>query len=299
MRTAAPIYLVALLLGVLPVGAALAHEAQQAPPGAPAPAPVFRHMTRFDVASAPERFDHILLVVDFPSGTWTPPHTHGGYVYTTVIDGEMTARMAGMPATERKYKVGETWVETPGEYMEVGNAGATKARLLATAILPKGAALTTNQGGVSSQDLPPGPTTVSRTTLDATRPAGPFEVAQFTVDFDPGAWTPVHTHVGRGFGTVLTGEMTLRTGGVDTRFKPGEFWIDEPGVVYVHGNTSGAFAQVGVSFVLPKGAPVLTAQVATAAPAQLPRTGGVGALHLALAGTGLTGAAWLLRRRNR
>src|SRR4051812_13056901 len=141
------IYLVALLLGLTPVGAALAHEGLQAPPVAAAPGPVFRFMTRFDVASAPERFDHITLVLDFAPGAWTPPHTHGGYVYTTVIEGEMSGRMASTPATEKKYRVGETWVETPGEYMEVGNVGTTKARLLATAILPKGAALTTNQGG--------------------------------------------------------------------------------------------------------------------------------------------------------
>jgi quercetin dioxygenase-like cupin family protein len=290
MRIAAPIYLVALLLGLLPVGAALAHEGHQATPG-----PVFRHMTRFDVANAPERFDHIMLVLDFAPGAWTPPHTHGGYVYTTVIDGEMSGRMAGMPATEKKYRVGETWVETPGEYMEVGNTGGARARLLVTALLPKGVPLTTNQTGVSTQNPPPGPTTVYRNTIDSTRPAGPLEVVQFTVDFDPGAWTPVHTHPGRGFATLLTGEMTLRTGGRDQTFKPGEFWIDEPGVVYRHGNASAAFAQVGVSFLLPKNAPILTAQVTAPAPTQLPRTGGEAAPLLALGAGGLVGG-WLLRR---
>jgi quercetin dioxygenase-like cupin family protein len=292
MRTAALIYLVALLLGLLPAGAALAHEAHQAAPG-----PVFRYMTRFDAAPAPETFDQIMLVLDFAPGAWTPPHTHGGHVYTTVVEGEMSARLAGMPATEKKYKPGETWVETPGEYMEAGNAGGAKARLLVTAILPKGAPLTTNQAGVGTQNPPPGPTTVYRTTLDAIRPGAPFEVVQFLVDFNPGAATPVHTHPGRGFATVLTGEMMLRTGGREQTFKAGEFWIDEPGVVYVHGNTSGAFAQVGVSFLLPKGAPVLHAQAAAAAPAQLPRTGGLGAPLLAVGGGGLAAVGWLLRRR--
>jgi LPXTG-motif cell wall-anchored protein len=295
-RPAVLSYVVALLLGLVPLSAALA---QTAPTTAAPPGPTFRFTTRFDVANAPEMFDQIMLVLDFAPGAWTPPHTHGGYVYTTVIGGEVASRMAGMPATEKKYAPGGTFVEVPGEYMEVGNTGGLKARLLVTAILPKGAALTTVQAGGSTQNPPPGPTTVYRTTLDSTRPAASFELAQFVVDFDPGQWTPTHTHVGRGLATVTTGEMTLRTGGAERTFKAGEFWVDEPGVVYLHGNASGAFAQVGVAFLLPKGAPVLTAQIAAAAPSQLPRTGGVGAPLLALAGGGLAAAAWLLRRRSR
>jgi len=288
--------LVALLLGLVPLSAALA---QTGPTVVAPPGPTFRYMTRFDVANAPGTFDQIMLVLDFAPGAWTPPHTHGGYVYTTVIEGEVVSRMAGMPATEHKYALGGTFVEVPGEYMEVGNTGSVKARLLVTALLPKGAALTTVQDGVGTQDPPPGPTTVYRTTLDSTRPAAPFELAQFVVDFDPGQWTPTHTHVGRGLATVMVGEMTLRTGGADQTFKEGEFWIDEPRIVYLHGNVSGAFAQVGVAFLLPKGAPVLTEQAAGAgAPSRLPRTGGVGGPHLALAGAVLAAPAWLLRRRS-
>jgi LPXTG-motif cell wall-anchored protein len=205
---------------------------------------------------------------------------------------------AGMPASEKRYSPGGSFVEVPGEYMEVGNTGSASARLLVTAILPKGAPLTTVQAGASSPNPPPGPTTVHRTTLDSTRPAASFELAQFTADFDPGARTPVHTHVGRGLATVVAGEMTLRTGGTDRIFKPGEFWVDEPGVVYVHGNATGTVAQVGVSFLLPKGAPILTAQTAAAAPTQLPRTGGAPTPLLALAGGGLAAAAWVLRRRS-
>src|SRR5712691_652385 len=61
----------------------------------PPPGPVSHFVTRFDVVDAPEQFDQVLMIVDFPVGTWTPPHTPGGYVYTTVIEGEIATRMVG------------------------------------------------------------------------------------------------------------------------------------------------------------------------------------------------------------
>jgi hypothetical protein len=39
---------------------------------------------RFDVVDAPEQFDRVLLIIDFPGGAWTPSHALGGYLYATV-----------------------------------------------------------------------------------------------------------------------------------------------------------------------------------------------------------------------
>jgi quercetin dioxygenase-like cupin family protein len=277
--------------------------AQQAPSVVPPPEPVTRFLTHFDVANAPERFDQIMLVLDFAPGAWTPLHTHGGYVYSTVVEGDVAGRVAGMPATEERYKTGESFVETPGQYMEVGNPGSVKARVLVTAILPKGAAMTTTQAGVSTQTAPPGPTTLYRTMTEATRPVTPFEVVQFILDFAPGSWTPPHTHTAQGFATVITGEMTRRSGGTERTFKAGESWTDAPNVVHAAGNASGAFAQIGAAFLLTKGATLTTVQPAAAltapvqVPRQLPRTGGVDLAVGLLAGGGIVGAGWSLRRR--
>lgn len=239
--------------------------AQQQPTVAAPPGPTTHFLTRFDVPTAPATFDQIMLVVDFPPGTWTPPHTHGGTVYITVVEGEAAARMPGMPATEKKYKAGETFVEVPGEYLEVGNPGSVTARLLSTVILPKGAALTTNQTGIDSQNLPPGPKTIHRTTIEVTRPAIPFEVVQFLLDFTPGTWTPLHTHGGQGLVTVTAGEATLRKGGMDHLYRMGEFWVDAPDVVHAAGNATGSLTQVTVAFLLPKGATLTTVQSAETA----------------------------------
>src|SRR5712691_605972 len=140
------IVLAALLISLLPLGAALAQQAPTPIPLVAPPGPVSRFPTRFDVVDAPEHFDQVLLIVDFPAGTWTPPHTPGGYVYTTVIDGEITTKMVGMPegdscdtgggrllyaglnswiaagpriapCLEATYRAGSTFFEKPGEYL--------------------------------------------------------------------------------------------------------------------------------------------------------------------------------------
>jgi quercetin dioxygenase-like cupin family protein len=270
-------------------------------------APVTKHLSRFDVPNPPAQFDQVLLVVDFPPGTWTPPHTHGGPLFVTVAEGEISARMAGMPATEKKYRPGESFVETPGEFMEVGNAGTAKARVITTVVLPKGAALTTNQQGVGSQNIPPGPTTVYRATLDVQSRPSPLEVAHFVVEFPAGSWSPWHTHGGTGFVLATEGEITSERGGTQERLRTGQSWVDS--AVHRVGNTTGAPAAVFASFLLPRGAALTTAQPgptgvspgaaapAPAAPTQLPRTGGPDPVAFLIASAGLAAAGWLVRRR--
>jgi quercetin dioxygenase-like cupin family protein len=287
-------------------------------------APVTKHLSRFDVPNPPAQFDQVLLVVDFPPGTWTPPHTHGGPVFITVAEGEVSARMAGMPATEKKYRVGKSFVETPGEFMEVGNAGTAKVRLISTVVLPKGAALTTNQQGVSSQNIPPGPTTVYRATLDVQSRPTPLEVAHFVVEFPVSSWTAWHTHGGPGFVLVTDGEVTLDRGAAQERFRREQTWQDSADMVHRAGNVTAAPAAVFASFLLPKGATLTTAQpgqtgvspgaaapapAAPAAPArtaptqlprtptQLPRTGAPDSVALLIVSAGLGAAGWLVRRR--
>src|SRR5205085_84697 len=103
-------------------------------------------------------FDRVLLIIDFPGGAWTPPHTPGGHLYVSVIDGEVSTRSAGAPAgQEDTYPAGTTFAANPGEYLEVGNATAANARVIATAVLPKGAPLTIDDAGFSS-DAFAGPT---------------------------------------------------------------------------------------------------------------------------------------------
>jgi quercetin dioxygenase-like cupin family protein len=215
-----------LLIGLVPPGGALA---QQDPPPVsvgeaphiwlpagpdasgpdvtlvPQPSPMSQFQTRFAVVDAPAQFDQVLQIVDFPAGTWTPLHTPGGYVYTTVIEGAIITRSTRRgDVFEAAYEPGETFVETPGEYMQVGNATTANTRIMATALLPARAPLTIYQDGFTSSAYPtlanwnythdlnfplPGPETVYRSVSEVKRPEGAFDLVQLVLDL--AAFPPV------------------------------------------------------------------------------------------------------------
>jgi quercetin dioxygenase-like cupin family protein len=169
-------------------------------------APDSRFLTRFTVTDAPDRFEQVLMVVDFPPRTWTPVHAPGGNVYNTVIDGQISVRQAGVPNSEMTYPAGDAFVETSGEWMQIGNSTDTNARVIATALLPGGARFTIDQRGVSSDQYPDfgaayravdtvarpgGPILVYRSSSTVDRPASTLDLAQWLVELEPGIWTPV------------------------------------------------------------------------------------------------------------
>jgi quercetin dioxygenase-like cupin family protein len=73
------------------------------------------------------------------------------------------------------------------------------------------------------------------------------------LDFAPGAWTPAHWHGGALLVTALEGEITMRQQGTERTFKPGELWIEYPGVVHAAGNKTSGTSTVVVTFLMPKG----------------------------------------------
>jgi quercetin dioxygenase-like cupin family protein len=254
----------ALLLLVLPYNSAFG---QPLPPG-----PTRVYESTIAVVNPPAQGDLIETVLDFAPGTWTPPHTHGGQTFNLVLVGEITLRENN---TEKIFKPGEGWSDTPDQVHAAGNAGATPARLLVTFLLPKEAPLTTVQQGESSQQPPPGPTKVYESKVAVANPPAQADLIQVLLDFAPGAWTPPHTHGGQTLNTVLEGEITLRENNTEKIFKPGEGWSDTPEQVHAAGNAGAAKASLAVAFLLPKGAQLTTVQAAApaAAPAALPQTG--------------------------
>jgi hypothetical protein len=146
----------------------------------------------------PEDFEQVLQIVVFPAGAWTPLHSPGGYVYTTVIDGAISIRLSGPGGIyEATFEAGDTFVAAPGEYIQVGNATAGNTRIMATALLPSRAPLTIYQDGFTSRAYPtltdwnythdivvpaPGPTTVHRSSIKPDRPEGAFELVQLVLE---------------------------------------------------------------------------------------------------------------------
>jgi quercetin dioxygenase-like cupin family protein len=268
-----PSLFAALLLGLAPGSATLAQQAPTPAPLVVPPGPVSHFATRFDIVDAPEQFDRVLMIIDFPAGAWTPSHTPGGSVYVTVIDGEVSTRTAGAPGREDTYLAGSTFTANPGEYVEVGNATAANARVIATALLPKGTPLTIDQAGFSSDAYSgptddyrildsaaraPRPTTVYHSSIAVERPAGAFELVHVLLDFDPGVWTPRHMHGGQELVMMTNGELTLQRQGDVQVFAAGESWVNTSGLVHAAGNDGGSFAQVVATFLLPAGRPLTT-----------------------------------------
>ncbi|HEY8600363.1 MAG TPA: cupin domain-containing protein [Thermomicrobiales bacterium] len=258
------------------------------------PAPVQRHVYR--VAGLPPSgpMEVVTFINEFQPGAQTPAHTHPGLTLVTVIEGAVTFRH---PDREQTYRVGDSFVERPGEVGIATNTTATRTRVIASMIVPKGAPPSTPQPGAATPPLTPTLVYLYRT--DAIVPAGDYDVAQQVLDFAPGAQTPVHTHPGQVVVTVIAGENTFITAGKTTVYKTGDSFVELPGVIGQARNAGSAPMAVMATFLLPKGEPLSH----PAATPGLPNTGGGGLARTnaplvpVFLGIGALGGVWLLRRR--
>jgi quercetin dioxygenase-like cupin family protein len=208
------------------------------------------------VAELAGAFEVVQLIVDFAPGAWTPSHTHGGMLLVTVRNGDLTVR--DEQGVEQTYTAGESFIEEPGDYLEIGNDGESLASVATIALLPEGAALTTTKEGVSSDNAPPGPTVVYQHSQVITEPLGDFELLQLISDFAPGAWTPPHMHGGMLVVVVMNGELIMRDEGGEHHFKAGDSFVEMPGVYMEIGNDGESVASVATAALLPAGAKLTT-----------------------------------------
>ena len=105
-----------------------------------APGPVNVVLQAFPITVAAGDYELINQVLDLPVGSGVSNHFHGGPVVVTVISGEVTLIEAG---GERVVKSGESWTESVGYVHAVANKGTSSARVVASYLVPKGAARTT------------------------------------------------------------------------------------------------------------------------------------------------------------
>ena len=79
----------------------------------------------------------IAVVVDYPPGGASPPHTHAksSFIYAYVISGSAESKVNDAPT--RVYKAGESWSEPPGSRHTISrNVSTTEpAKLLAVAVV--------------------------------------------------------------------------------------------------------------------------------------------------------------------
>jgi len=81
-------------------------------------------------------FQAMTFVIDVAPGAGLPLHSHPGRSEVMVLQGELTEKK---PAGDQKvYRMGETFMEEPGEVHAVTNTGSGAVRLIWTLLLPEG-----------------------------------------------------------------------------------------------------------------------------------------------------------------
>ncbi|HUG15004.1 MAG TPA: cupin domain-containing protein [Thermomicrobiales bacterium] len=124
-----------LVTAVLPAGAPLSTVAGDPSPNPP-PGPVARYMHRVPGQPLTGPYEIVHTVLDFAPGTWTPPHSHGGVLPFTVIEGELTFHMAGH--AERVIRKGESDMEHLNHVVRAGNTTSQVTTTTGSMTLPKG-----------------------------------------------------------------------------------------------------------------------------------------------------------------
>ncbi len=87
------------------------------------------------------------------------------------------------------------------------------------------------------------PRVVAESRFVVTNAPAQTDLVQLVVDFEPSAWTSLHTHGGQAINLVLEGEITLRHGGMDRPYKAGQSWTDSTSQVHAAGNTGSGKAR--------------------------------------------------------
>ena len=125
---------------LLPRGAELTTDtqtgaAQQLPPGATVAAQAI-----LPGPQAPEPLDVVQRVTDLPAGGVVPLHTHPGPNFNILLEGQIVLDMEGMA---HSFAASDSWVE-PANLVHGGrNTGSTTARLVGSALVPRGAPVAT------------------------------------------------------------------------------------------------------------------------------------------------------------
>jgi len=108
----------------------------------PAEAADVKPLFATDLADIPGK-EARMLEVSYAPGAQDMVHRHDAHVFVYVLEGEIRSKVGDDP--EKTYKVGEMFLETPGQLHAVsGNASATRpAKLLAILLAEKESQLTT------------------------------------------------------------------------------------------------------------------------------------------------------------
>lgn len=199
-------------------------------------------------------FSEVVRVFDFPAGTGTGLHTHGGPTLLSMMDGG--ALTLSQNDVEKEYGAWTYWNEMPDVVHEAYNDSDTTARVIASYLVPDGAQPAVPQG---ESDRPAGTKLFEAQFPDITID-GMFTELVRVIDFPPGSGTGLHTHGGNTFILMIDGALTLRQDGTDTVYETGESWMEVPGIVHEAFNAGDTPARCIAVYLLPMAAPTTLVQ---------------------------------------
>jgi quercetin dioxygenase-like cupin family protein len=249
MKRMLSVLFVAVALVAACGGGTSSAPAKPSPP--PGPVTKYRNVLPGQVASAP--IDLIQSILDFAPGAASVVHTHTSSNLATVLQGQVTVKMA---SGDKQASAGEALIEPLNQRVQAFNLGSGEAMVAVAFPVLHGAKPTAPVAGQ------PAPATPNKTlytfTLASPNISGGYSLVQQVLDFAPGAQTPKHRDGGPGVITVIQGQVTLSTDGVEKTYNVGDSFSETPGQTLQAFNRGSTELIVVATFVLPDGAQLTT-----------------------------------------
>jgi quercetin dioxygenase-like cupin family protein len=217
----------------------------------PGPVTKYRNALPGQTAGAP--IDLIQTIIDFAPGAASVVHKHMSTNLATVLEGQITVKVA---SGDKQASAGEALVEPLNQPVQAVNTGSGEAMVAVAFTVPHGGKATAPVAGQ------PAPATPNKTlysfTLASPSISGPYSLIQQVLDFAPGSQTLKHRHGGPGLITVIQGQVTLNSDGVEKTYGVGESFTETPGQTLQAFNRGSTELIVVATFLLPDGAQLTT-----------------------------------------
>ena len=104
----------------------------------------------------------------------------------------------------------------------------------------------------------PAPTIVGTAKFPINVKAGDYDLINQVIDLPPGGTVPKHKHGGPVVVQVLVGTLTVTDANGDKTVSSGQMFTENPGAVHWATNKGSVPVRVSVSYLIPKGADVIT-----------------------------------------
>lgn len=217
------------------------------------PSPVTKYREMLPGLNAATSIDLIQNVIDFAPGAASAVHTHSSPNLATVLEGEITVKMA---AGDKQAGAGALLVEPIDQPLQAVNTGSGEAMVVVAFAVPHGGKATAAVKGTAAPSIPN--KTLYSFTLASANISGPYSLVQQVLEFGPGAQTPKHQHGGPGVITVLKGQLTVNSDGVEKIYNVGDSFTEIPGQTLQAFNRGSSDVVLAATFALSDGAQLTT-----------------------------------------